>query len=382
MNLTKTAIYVKKVFKYLFLFVGSYYIVTLIIFPGSIALIRLIFVRSIPPNPIYGQMEQLEFIQKRISNQQMMEIILDTPNAKLPQFLPDKMTVYKFKPQQYSYLAGNNAIADAEKLGFTQKDLLSDLKGTVYKWRNSATSSNLTIDVNSRKVVLNTNLNGKSSNFEPGSINEESAIEISKNLLLSIFRFNDDLYTTGTQTVKLGYYAGTRVQYTEYPRSAQIALVDFYRSIDKYPILGPDSSKGLLRVVVRNPPRGNKSDPLNNPLVEADYWEIDTVSKATYPIITVNEAWKMVREGNGVITSIVPRDFNPFENYSPVQVDKIFIDNVYLAYYENPNYRTYLQPIYVFSGTYSSRNSQGGDIVIYFPAITGEYVSGNDSEAQ
>jgi len=65
MNLTKTSAYVKRFFKFLFIFVGSYYLLTLVIFPGSVAIIRAIFVKKIPFNPAYGQMEQLVFSPKK-----------------------------------------------------------------------------------------------------------------------------------------------------------------------------------------------------------------------------------------------------------------------------------------------------------------------------
>ncbi len=371
MNLTKTSAYVKRFFKFLFIFVGSYYLLTLVIFPGSIAIIRAIFVKKIPFNPAYGQMEQLVFSPKRIKND-TIEIVLDTNDAKLPEKFPDRMTVYKFIPQQYSYLAGKNAQEDALVLGFSDKDLTSDLSGTIYKWRNSVTSSNLTIDINSRKLELKTtNLEGKGSSFSKGSVSVNSAKEKAKNILSSIYRFNDDLYTKGTQKVRLGTYSGSKIQETKSSTEAQLALVDFYRSIGNYPILGPDPDKGLMRIIVSG--KKDKVNPLNNPLVEADYWEINTQSKAEYPIITPQTAWDIVRTGGGVISSIVPKNSSPFVGYTTTQVDKIYIDNIYLAYYETPEFQFYLQPIYVFSGTYTSRGSEGGNITIYFPAITAEF---------
>lgn len=370
MNLTKTSLFVRKFLKYIFVIVGSYYLITLIIFPGAVGIIKALFVKKEPANPIYGQLDQLEFFQKQIDGSDI-EVILDTPDGKIPQNFPDKMKVYKFKPQQYSYLAGKNAITEAEILGFTEKDLTSDLKGTIYRWRNSITSSTLTIDINSRELELTTSLNNKSSNFTPGTINEESAKRTAVKTLSSIYRFNDELYPKGTQKVALGNYVGNRIQETTDPTEAQIALVDFYRSIENYPIFGPDPSKGLLRVVVRR--QSEKPDPMNNPLVQAKYWELSTQSDATYTIIPVTEAWSMIQQGKGIVTSVKPKNSNSFETYTPVSVEKIFIDNVFLAYYENEKYQTYLQPIYVFSGTYTSRGSSGGDIVLYYPAVSGQY---------
>jgi len=379
MNLTKTSAFVKKFFKYLGLFVGSYYLLTLFIFPGSVAIFKAIFVKSVPYNTIYGQLDQLKFVQKNIKSTNP-EVILDTPNGKLPTNLPDRMKVYKFKPQQYSYLAGTNTIEEARKLGFTEENLISDLKGTVYSWKNSVTSSTLTIDINSRKLKLETNLTGKASYFTSGSIDKETAVATAKQKLTSIYRFNDDLYPKGTQEVALANFSGNRIKEATETNRAQIAMVDFYRSVEDFPILGEDPSKGLLRIVVRK--QSGKLNPMDNPLIEADYWEIESTTKSSYPIISVKQAWDSVSEGKGIITSVEPKNLDAFENYSPVQIDKIYIDEISLAYYETPEYQTHLQPIYVFSGTYNTRGSEGGTITIYYPSITAEFIKINGQETR
>lgn len=377
MNLTKTAKYVKRFSKFLILLVGVYYLFTLVIFPGSTAIFKAIFVKSVPTNPIYGQLDQLRFVQKN-TGESSPEFILDTPNGKLPQDIPDRMKVYKFRPQQYSYLAGTNAIDEARTLGFNEENLVSDLKGTVYGWRNSLTTSTLSIDINSRVITINTNLTGKESYFTKGAITETSAKETAKEIMESIYRFNDELYPEGDQKVTFGSYTNNRVRETTEENQAQVAMVDFYRSIDEYPILGQDPSRGLMRIVVRK--QSNKPDPMNNPILEAHYWEIDTETKSSYPIVPVSSAWNEVSKGKGIIVSVVPRSLDPFENYSPVQVDKIFVDNIYLAYYETNEYQAYLQPVYVFSGTYTTNGSQGGDIVLYYPAITADLIKSNGGE--
>jgi len=370
MNLTRVSLLVKKVFKYIAIVVSAYYIVVLVLFPGSVKIIRSLLYRSDPPNVLFGVLDPLEFIEKPIDKTQL-EYVLNTKNGKLPQNIPSKAKVYKFKPQQYSYLAGNNAIDDAKKLGFTEKDLVSDLKGNIYRWRNPSTGSTLNIDIGNRTLNLSTNLNSRSMDFTPGLINQESAIEIAKKTLSSINRFNDPLYKSGEQTVKLGYFVGNKIYETTNFKEAQIALVDFYRSVDEYNILGPDPSKGLLRIYVRNP--SHDPNPMNTPIMDIYYWEIVTPTEAEYPIIPVKDAWEAVKNGRGVITKVVPRGSNPFEPYTSAVVEKILIDNIYLAYYETPKFQTYMQPIYVFSGTYTTRGTSGGDIAIYFPAVSGEY---------
>ena len=371
MNLTSVAAFMKKGVKYLILVAGMYYLITLVIFPGTLSIIRAIFIPKEPLNPVYGQLNPLEFAEKSTTNDSIPEYVLNTKNGKLPATLPDRIRVYKFKPQQYSYLAGTNAISEAEILGFTEEDLITDLKGDVYRWRNSKLGSILNIEVGSRKVMLETSESGKSTYYIPGEIHQQNAKEFAIELFKNIGRFNDELYQNGEQMVRLGSYIGNRLSETVDIREAHVALVDFYRNIDEVPILGTDPKEGLLRTIVRNPSR--TPTPLNNPMVQASYWEIEPKTSAVYKIISVKDAWNAISQNRGVTTNITPKGMNPFSEYSPVYVQQILIDNIFLAYYETPKYQMYLQPIYVFEGTYTAIGSSGGQISIYFPAITGEY---------
>lgn len=169
---------------------------------------------------------------------------------------------------------------------------------------------------------------------------------------------------------KLAIQRGALVE-TREPTEAQVGMVDFFRSVSSVPIYGPDPKKGLLHIMVGFP---QKSFTLKNPFVEAYFWEIDPNANASYPIITVEEAWKAITEDKGVISSVIPKNSNPFLPYSPVRVETILIDNIYLAYYETPKWQQFLQPIYVFEGKYTTEGTEGGYITIYFPAITKDYV--------
>jgi len=71
---------------------------------------------------------------------------------------------------------------------------------------------------------------------------------------------------------------------------------------------------------------------------------------------------------------VVPANTSIFDKQAVPVVSEILVDNIYLAYYENTKDQTYLQPIYVFGAKYKSLGSQGGDMVIYLPAVSGEYV--------
>ena len=78
-----------------------------------------------------------------------------------------------------------------------------------------------------------------------------------------------------------------------------------------------------------------------------------------------------------MISSVRPRNFNPFDDISPPTVERILVNKIYLAYYETPDFQKFLQPIYVFEGKYTNGgDDDGGDIVLYYPALTAEFTRG------
>ena len=196
------------------------------------------------------------------------------------------------------------------------------------------------INTDTRAIMIDTNLFGKSREYTPGSINTETAKEHAIKLFSTIDRFEEPLYKAGYQTVFLGKFESSDIVETRNPYEAQLARVDFFRNLNEYPVLGPDPKKGMLQVVLRTPTR--ESSPFNYPRMDAHYWEVESGSKATYPLIPIAEAWGVVSTGGGVITNITPKDANPFTDYEPVRVETIRIDNIYLAYYETENFQKYL----------------------------------------
>jgi hypothetical protein len=374
MSLTEVAVLFKKILRIFLAVVAVYYIFLLIIEPGVRGWVINIFVKPSPPNPMYGLLEPLEFVEKPTTGG-LPQYVLNTKNGRLPGNIPDKMVVYKYKPIPYSYLAGKNALEDSVKLGFTEADLTTDLKSNLYKWRSIRTGGILEILTETRELKLTTNLTGRDTEFTTGTIDDKSAKEIARKLFESIGRFTDDYYPSGSSIAYLGRYTPSGLIETKYPRDAQIARVDFYRYIDKNPILGTDPKKGLLHAIVRSPSKETPKVPttLDNPVVEAYFWGINPDSRATYPIISPDEAWKAVKAGKGVVSNVTPKDANPFIPYVSTRIESILIDNIYIAYYDTQSPQKFLQPIYVFDGKYTTRGTEGGYISIYFPAVTRDY---------
>ena len=376
MNLTTISLIVRRTVVGFTIFLGGYLFATIAI-PQIIEFVRSTFPQKIIINTSFGQPEQLEFIQQPIKTTNP-EIVLNTKNGRLPSGFPNAMKVYAYKNPRFSYSAGKDAQKHALILGFTDSDLITDLKETVYKWRNQEYGGELQIELNTRKVILNTPLEKLGSIYGRGAVTEFGSIDIAKQLLTQFGRF-DTLYEKGTPRVQFGKVQGQRAVGAGAPSEAQFAKVDFFRNLGDIPILGPNAKQGLLQVVVTYNDRtrlgySRVPAPLAYPYIEAYFWEVNTKSYATYPIISVKTAWQAVREGKAVITSVVPKDQSAFEPYIPQEVEKILINDIYLAYYDSKNLQKHLQPIYVFDGNYTSANGSKGDVTLYVPAVQKNYI--------
>lgn len=377
MNLTKTSAVARK------LIIGGIVIVILaiitkvILIPTGKQIAKSLFPPKNPPNPIYGKLDSPVFESKEVLSTEI-SYELDTKTGKLPSDMPEKMTVYRIEPPAFSYEGGKKAFETAKYLGFSDTDLVSDLKKDTYVWRSNSLGRDLTIQIYTKDLSLSTETGNKSGYyFSNPSFNETSAINSAVSLLTSIERGLGALYKAETPKVRFGKYSGQRIVDTDNPSTAHIAMVDFYRKIKLIPIYGPDPDKGLISVVV-----GNTNTP-SLKYVSADIknYEINPQSNATYPIVPVSQVWSAIKNNEGVIASVNPQEQSDFEKYSPVRIDKVLISNIELAYFESNDQQKYLQPIYVFKGFYSSSGSKGS-IVIYYPAISAKYIKEVSSEQQ
>ena len=324
------------------------------------------------PNQMYGALDPLQFRAYNTLNTNP-DYILNTKTGGLPSGFPNKMTVYKFIPPAFSYSAGKQARLDAEKLGFNDSMIVGDIQGDIYKWKNEKNASNLKITIYSKELELNSNIQDSPEFYSQGLTTDE-ALNAVKNKLKQIGRFKDQLYIDGTSVVRLGKFDGDRMTSVDTYLEAQIARVDFFRSIGrgetKYKILNTDSKKGLLSAYYVSLQKD--SELLRIPKMEAYQWEINPQSNATYPIISASQAWDAVKNNKGTISNITSRFKTPFEEYASINVDKVLINDIYLAYLDTKVQQKYLLPMYVFEGNFTAPGGETGEITIYYPAIPAE----------
>ena len=128
-----------------------------------------------------------------------------------------------------------------------------------------------------------------------------------------------------------------------------------------YPLLPPNPKRGLIRVGITT----RLSPPILNTVsiyFEAAETEIDKSEVETYPIKTPQQAWDEMRAQNLVAYSELTGD-----------LDSVTITSVSLAYFDDPTYQAYLQPIYVFSGV-GKVGQQEGEFITYVSAVSADWV--------
>lgn len=331
-----------------------------------------------PPNPIYGLLDPMEFEPQKILNTSAPTYTLFTKNGRLPTTLPNRATVYKYAAPTFSYEAGKKASADAAKLGFLDASLSTNLKGNEYRWIDAGTSANLFIDISTKELEMKMPAYSLLGAYIPGSINKVTGPSIAKTILQEIQRFGDPLYANGTQTTELGIIRNNKINYTAFQGEAEVARIDFFRDIDNFPIVGPVYKQGLIRMIVGTPDKDQIIK--KSPYIYYNVREIKKESQATYPLLSINTAWEEVAKGNGVISHIRPNDQSVFDEYKPIRITEVLVTDIFLAYYDDTKAQPYLQPIYVFEGSYTGPDDTKGTIAIYYPAVSGEYVKKDTTE--
>lgn len=373
MNLVQTsAIFRKGVLIVLGLF--ALYISFVILSAPIRALIVSLNPPKDPPTALYGKIDAPEFQYKKITNADP-QYILNTKNGKLPLDLPNKMPVFRLRQPLFSYEAGKNAQRIGATLGYYDNTFTSATNNPTYTWEDASFNSKLEINTKTGQIMCNLPLFGKSDFYVSGKLTSQTSLDQAKNMLTSINRFSE-MYQTGTSKVYLGKFVGEEIRPIDFDYETQIARVDFFRGFKNFPIYGPDPYKGLLHIWI-GVPKDLKFKQLVFPKVEAYAWELVDKEKdqnATYPLIPVSVAWTEVAQNKGVIAGLMPKDGNPFEPYVPIRVDKILINKIYLAYYDTPKLQKYLEPIYVFEGNFTTVGGGAGQITVYYPAVSGDYI--------
>ena len=158
----------------------------------------------------------------------------------------------------------------------------------------------------------------------------------------------------GTYGVKFFKVSGYEVFQTENFASSDILTVHFYPQIDDYLVLGSSPFSALVEVWV------GKNGQIQK--VKDFLAEYDRTDAVEYPLVSFDQAWQMITNQKGTIVSLVVQE----KAYAPpaVKIENVTIIKAYLAYFQEQELPSKLQPIWVFEGQTTA---------VYLPAIVEKY---------
>jgi hypothetical protein len=153
---------------------------------------------------------------------------------------------------------------------------------------------------------------------------------------------------------------------------ADIARVDFFREVKlsdkvKYPIYGPSPFEGPVQMYLSS---GNPGRPYE---IRFKVWQYDFLRGSTYPLESPAEAWENLQNGDGVVAALTSKDVDYLREGKLPTINSIVIRTIGIAYFDDPNSQTYLQPISLFIGQAFLQNGDAAEIIIYRPLIHPNY---------
>lgn len=375
MNLVTVSYYAKTTIKVVIAIIAIY-LILLITKPITKKIFYAVFPPKDAPNYAYGPLQPLEFTP--IVNDSEPTYTLNTKNGRLPGDFPQSMKVYKYVETPILFEAGRTAQLKANYLGYTDNEFIANLNDEIYLWRKNQSGANLKINTTTQTLEQNTSLNNKSSLYTRGALTESKAITKGSQILVELGYLTDTLYKDGSTQVSVGEILPRQIGYVNNPSKAHLYRIDYFRKVNEYPILNDNPKASNTNITIGEYIAKTNIIADTAPIINAYEWSLVPNDSATYPLIPIKQAWDAVSTGNGVITNITPTEQNVLSlpNINKQIIDQILINNIYIAYYDTKKPQQFMQPIYVFEGTYTINGKAAGSISIYYPALT------NDSFAQ
>lgn len=381
MNLAETQITIRRWFLIIVLMTFTYYTGKFLFFAG-LGVYNQMFPKEIPPPPAaFGMLPMLEMPSHEILGSP--SYILETDSGTLPNF-SDRINVYKVIKPTPNLLAESQMKSLAATLnfstGFTKKNV------SEFQWIDGNAEKTMWANVITKEFIVKTKLDKLGSVLSSvNTITEDDGINMVSGFIKSkglLPKAEEDTmrFETVPTIVNLAKYQDMK----RFPKQSKVIKVNVYREINQlipfkqesasYNILGPNPKNSLMSFYVTN-----EADKYKFPDIDFTHWEVDMESKSMYPISNIVSVWDVIKAGKGVIAYVKLDEKGYYSTYKPINIAEIQIRKIELAYFEPKEYAEYLQPIYVFSGTFKTNAEAGtlakkGEIVIYYPAVTGEYV--------
>lgn len=316
--------------------------------------------KEILPTVGFGKLPRPNFRSFKLAGN-FPSVELDNTTGELPT-MPGKIEVYPVVEPKSTYLSLDRAKDLSKRLGFTSSP--QRLSSNVNYWEEN--NKTLKMNVYTQNFVLDSDL---SKIVIPiGELPLGQDIKSFAKAILSEKGLLNNGYAEGDVKYNLATLENGKIIKTELPGDSSLAIINFYRTlkspedkvdVDYPPLLPPDPSQGNIRIMAYSPKKN--LEPVR---IVYNNWEIDKTNPETYPLKPIAAAWGEVINGSSIIASLVNKTAASLETPNNVTLDKVFIRNIYLAYFDDEDLQKYLQSIYVFDG--DSKDAQGNIYQISF----------------
>lgn len=351
---------------------------------------------------------ELKIPALNISSDSEMLFELQTDSGKVDN-LPNIVNVYKYTDLGQIINSQGEAKILAKKLGFNPDNVVR--QGTTgYIWVDNTTKRSLNIKARDLNFTMKTTHEYiKEIRRDNDLPTEKEAPSIAINALRSMGVLNQ-AYTGVQPTVHL-ININPDGSFSEAPSlvDAELIRVDFLRKVPMISIAtNLENAKQMVDsltaknltyetadtivndekvevynfstlITYQNPVKSNISvyvGPKNDSTktlpniyqIEYNTWSLEEESCGTYELISPSLALQKIQEGNGSLVYLNSTG-DEVMDYTPKNVNKFRVDNIYITYYEASTEQQYLQPVYMVEGQAELKGGERADFYIYYPAI-------------
>lgn len=326
-TLTEVSLVARKVIRY-----GSIALVVLILFPGFLKIAKQIYLKINPPPPPaptvrYGKLPKLDFPE--MPAEATPEYTLETIEGGLPK-LETQAKVFVVGINKSRLLTLNRVKQKVGTLGFINEPIQTDEQ--TYLFIHPKNGSQLSYNVVSGSFFYKYDWTLDKAIFQSHNIPIGSeAISTAKDFLNSVGSLSEDLVSGNGKFIYL-VASGSAVFPTDSVYDANFVRVDLFRANkDKLRVVTVGGDTSPIEVMI-----SGLSDAKRIVQANFQYSQILENDFATYPLITVQQAWNNLLAGQGYIA----------KRTTP----KVTVRRVTLAYFESNQPQKFLQPVYLFEG--------------------------------
>lgn len=299
----------------------------------------------VPPTVSFGKLPVIAFPQNVTTAK--LQFNLNTISGNLPAF-GDRATIYDMQQTQPSLLALGSATTLANNMGYTGNS--TQISDSEYQWTNTDDiPKTLLLNIFSNNFTISSPYQSSQDILQANNLpDQNSAISTVTSFLQSANILPTDINTSKTKATLLSITNGQLTPATSLSNTQIIQVDLFQNDMHGLPIFYPNPTHSTMTFYV-----GGGSTQAQ--IVQASFYHQSIgQDNATYPIISAQEAFNALKNGQGYIA---------FYDGSSTTIS---IHNVVLGYYMSDNPQKFLMPIIVFEGD--------SGFFAYVPAVKGEWL--------